>query len=219
MTSQFLSSQLKPKRDNENCSLGAIFLSHVGLKVEFPFFSPSWKGTISQETAFFCGCAARLHLKSFPFNKQTNTFQGRSGLKGALRVGRKKTTSNAGDSKQLTKKNQQLEKRGIQTQKKRREEERKKGRTCCFVKAVRARVRACWRALVLDQRRSSLRLARRRRSLVTVFVTCRGKIPGGGRVGDRGGGWRGRAGGAKLRADVWEQTPPQSGLEATLQCG
>lgn len=168
MTSQFLSSQLKPKRDNENCSLGAIFLSHVGLKVEFPFFSLSWKGTISWETAFFCGCAARLHLKSFPFNKQTNTFQGRSGLKGALRVGRKKNTSNAGDSKQLTKKKIAAGEERNPNPKKEKGRRKKKKQDMLFCQS-------CARACVLESPRfrpTPVVLAPRSEKKVTRYRVC-----------------------------------------------
>lgn len=219
MTSQFLSSQLKPKRDNENCSLGAIFLSLVGLKVEFPFFfPPSWQGTISWETAFFFVDVRHIHTlsRSLSISKQTLFRDGRdSKAPGASEEKNPQVmpgTQNNSQKKKLAageERNPNLKKR----------EGKKKEKKAGHVVLSRLCVCACWRALVLDQHRSSLRLARRRRSLVTVFVTCRGKIPGGGRVGDGGGGLRGRAGGAKLLADVWEQTPRQSGLEATLQCG
>lgn len=164
---RFLSSQLKSMRDDK--LFGAIFLSLDSLKVALFFFSSSWQRTISPETAFFSGCAARSHRKSFPFNKQTNTFQGRPGLKGAWRVGKKKKKKHPQvmpRTKNKKKKNLAAgEERGIQIQKKRR---RKKAARVVLSKP-------CGRVCGLESsclKRTLLVLAPRSEKKVTHYCVC-----------------------------------------------
>lgn len=142
MTSQFLSSQLKPKRDNENCSLGAIFLSLVGLKVECPFFFSFLARNHFLGNCFFFVDARHIHTlsRSLSISKQTLFRDGRDSKPPCASEEKKPQVMPGTQNNSQKKQTSSWRREESKPKKKRREEERKKGRTCCFVKAVRVRV-------------------------------------------------------------------------------
>lgn len=176
---------------NRNGYLVAIFLSLDSLKVAFSFFFFSASNDFLGNSFFVDALHVCTLNRSLSISKQTLFRDGRDSKAPDALGRRKKKTHKQRRGLKTTPPQKKLaagEERNPNPKEEKKKGKKKKRQPVLFCRSgARERVSACWRALVRDEHWSSLRLARRRRSLITVFVTRRGKIPGGGSVGEVGG--------------------------------